>query len=209
MAEWRVAKALDKLLAQINAKWPDRDKSSDGSIGDTNHASRTSDHNPWVDGGIVTARDFTHDPGHGFDSYVFAEHLRQTKDPRIKYVISNRRIFSSVQTPWVWQSYNGTNPHDHHVHVSVASDRAHYDSENSWDIGEGVVATNPQQPPERPLTIVGHTGYNVEFLQRMLGIQVTSIFDVPTEHAVIEFQKRYGLTPDGRVGPYTWRQLEA
>ena len=98
---WRVAKSLDKLLMQINAKWPDRSKRDDGSIGDTAHSNRSSDHNPWVGDGVVTARDFTHDPSNGFDSYAFAEYLRLQRDPRIKYVISNRKIFSSTESPWV------------------------------------------------------------------------------------------------------------
>ncbi len=209
-ADWRVAKSLDKLLMQINAKWPTRRKSSDGSIGDANHASRSSDHNPWVDDGVVTARDFTHDPDHGFDSYVFAEHLRQTKDPRIKYVISNRRIFSSEVNPWVWRAYNGQNPHDMHVHVSVMPDKKLYDSVKEWDIGDGVVpADQPSTTEDRPLTKKGDTGYNVEYLQRMLGLPDKGVFDDVTEAAVIEFQKRFGLAADGKVGPYTWRALEA
>ncbi len=160
---WRVAKSLDHLLAQINAKWPKRDKSSDGSIGDANHASRSSDHNPWVDDGIVTARDFTHDPNHGFDSYLFAETLREKRDARIKYVISNRRIFSSETRPWEWRGYSGSNPHDHHVHVSVRSDRGHYDNVNNWDIGEGVTPADPVPAPSgHPLTKRGDTGWNVE-----------------------------------------------
>jgi hypothetical protein len=210
MADWRVAKSLDKLLLQINAKWPTRRKSSDGSIGDANHASRSSDHNPWVDDGVVTARDFTHDPEHGFDSYVFAEHLRKTKDPRIKYVISNHRIFSSVTDPWVWRPYGGANPHDQHVHVSVNSEQRLYDSVKDWSIGDGVVPSD--QPPaadDKPLTKKGDTGYNVEYLQRMLGLPDKGVFDDATEAAVIEFQKRSGLVPDGKVGPYTWRILEA
>lgn len=210
MADWRVAKSLDKLLMQINARWPTRRKSSDGSIGDANHASRSSDHNPWVDDGVVTARDFTHDPDHGFDSYVFAEHLRQTKDSRIKYVISNSRIFSSVTSPWIWRPYNGTNPHDQHVHVSVNSTKSLYDSVNEWDVGDGVVPSDqPSAEAGRPITKKGDTGYNVEYLQRMLGLPDKGVFDDATEAAVIEFQKRAGLVPDGIVGPYTWRALEA
>lgn len=211
---WRVAKSLDRLLLQINAKWPTRRKSSDGSIGNAEHAARSSDHNPWVtdgDMGVVTARDFTHDPAHGFDSYAFAEHLRQTKDPRIKYVISNRHIFSSEISPWVWRAYNGSKPHDEHVHVSVSSSKPLYDSVKDWDIGDGVVpADNP--PPasaDRPLTRKGDTGYNVEYLQRMLGLPDTGVFDDKIEDAVIEFQKHAGLVADGKVGPYTWRALEA
>lgn len=115
---WRLAKALETLRAQVNAKWPNRNKSWDGTIGDTAHASRTSDHNP-DSHGVVRAFDITHDPTHGFDSYAFAEKLRQSRDVRIKYVISNRRIFSSLVQPWLWRPYSGSNPHDHHVHVSV------------------------------------------------------------------------------------------
>lgn len=90
--EWRVAKALLQLRAQVDAKFPGRSTASDGTIGDANHASRASDHNPWVTdkhgGHVVTAMDITHDPAHGFDSYAFAEQLRQRRDPRIKSVIS-------------------------------------------------------------------------------------------------------------------------
>jgi hypothetical protein len=141
MASWRVAKSLNVLLDQINAIAPKRDTSSDGSIGDSAHASRPSDHNP-NDDGVVQARDFTHDPPHGFNSWEFADKLRQAKDPRIKYVISNGRIFSSVTSPWVWRPYHGSNAHAHHVHVSVRDDPALYDNVRPWNIG----ATPPDNP---------------------------------------------------------------
>src|SRR6266478_2448733 len=116
---WRVAKSLLHLREQVDKHYPNRHKDNDGTIGDSAHASRTSDHNPWVkDGslGIVTAMDISHDPNHGFDSYKFAEQLRVGRDNRIKYVISNHSIFNSS---WIWRSYSGSNPHDHHVHISV------------------------------------------------------------------------------------------
>src|SRR5690625_1522889 len=101
MMSWRVAQSLDQLLAQINAAYPNRSRRSDGSIGDAAHASRSSDHNPWVRRrgvGIVTARDFTHDPTNGFNSWTFADRLRQEcaagRERRVKYIISNRRIAS-------------------------------------------------------------------------------------------------------------------
>lgn len=134
---WRVAKSLLVLRSQVNAKFPSRAKGWDGTIGDEAHASRASDHNPWVhEGGmgIVTAMDITHDPLHGVDSYKMAEQLRLSRDPRIKYIISNRRICSSEVAAWTWRPYSGTNPHDHHVHVSVKADKAHYDEEAPWEI---------------------------------------------------------------------------
>ena len=136
---WRVAKSLNILLKQVNDLSPNRDRSSDGSIGDEHHATRNSDHNPWVldgDGlGIVTARDFTNDPAHGMPSQALAEALVASHDPRIKYVISNRQIASGADqdhAAWVWRPYTGSNPHDHHCHISVKSDKSHYDSEAPW-----------------------------------------------------------------------------
>lgn len=136
---WRVARSLDQLLAQINAAYPNRSKRSDGSIGDAAHRSRTSDHNPWVrlgGMGIVTARDFTHDPNAGFDSWVFADLLRQEcaagRERRVKYIISNRRIASGTQAQWRWRRYNGSNPHSAHVHISVHPSRSRYDDQTPW-----------------------------------------------------------------------------
>jgi hypothetical protein len=134
---WRLAKSLETLRSQVNAAYPGRDKSADGSIGDAAHASRASDHNPWVkDGktGIVTAIDITHDPKVGLDSGKLADALRASRDPRIKYIISNRRICSGAggTSPWRWRKYNGANPHNHHVHLSVESKKSLYDSVEPW-----------------------------------------------------------------------------
>src|SRR5262245_23770267 len=120
----RRAKSLTTLLAQVDDLAPHRDKSSDGWIGDKRHQQTKSDHNP-NSAGVVRSQDFTHDPAHGFDSYAFAELLRNKQDKRIKYVISNRKIFGGPASPtygkdpWKWKPYSGRNPHDMHVHVSV------------------------------------------------------------------------------------------
>ena len=114
---WRVARALDKLLAQINAYAPNRSKISDGSIGDTAHSSRVSDHNP-DSRGVVHARDFTHSPATGFDAHAFVRRLAKAGDRRIKYLISNRQISNPSIGGGRWRPYSGINPHTHHAHVS-------------------------------------------------------------------------------------------
>ncbi len=136
---WRVADSLNVLLGQLNAAAPGRSKVSDGSIGDAAHRSRTSDHNPWIqDGGVgvVSARDFTHDPGAGADMASFTEGLRLSRDRRIKYVIHDRRIFAgdSGISPWVWRPYSGSNPHTVHAHVSVRSQDYLYDDTSAWSV---------------------------------------------------------------------------
>jgi len=136
---WRTAKALLALRDQVNAAVPGRNKRSDGTIGDANHQNRNSDHNPWVPpphGGVVTALDLTHDPAAGADMNALAEALRASRDTRIKYVIWNRRIFTSYAVgsrgAWQWGAYSGSNPHTSHIHVSVNSAASHYDNERTW-----------------------------------------------------------------------------
>lgn len=142
---WRVARALDVLLGEINAAAPNRSKISDGSIGDAAHASRESDHNPWVidsDGvGVVRARDYTHDPAGGLDCNDLAVHLAGLlgEHPALRsgaYVIWNRRIISRDRISEGWRPYTGSNPHDHHLHLSVGLDQAGYDSRAPWGWGE-------------------------------------------------------------------------
>lgn len=213
MADWRLAHSLEHLRSQINAARPNRNKSSDGTIGDAAHASRASDHNPWIiDGsmGVVSAMDITHDPAGGVDSYRLAEILRTKKDRRIKYVISNRKIFSSVSQPWVWRSYSGSNPHDKHVHVSVMSSKSLYDAITDWDLGDMFEGTAPP-PSDKPAHSVirrGDQGAEVALAQRLLNIEADGYFGPITEAAVTKFQKRRGLKADGIVGGYTWAELE-
>lgn len=136
--DWRVAKSLLKLRAQVNAMAPNRAKDNDGTIGDTSHQKRSSDHNPWVDEGVVTAMDITNDPAHGCSSDAIAEAIRASRDRRVKYIIWNRRIANHAaldgQPAWAWRPYSGSNPHDHHVHVSVLPEKSLYDDESTWAI---------------------------------------------------------------------------
>ena len=129
---WRLAKSLTKLREQINLKWPNRAKASDGSIGNAEHASRKSDHNPYLHDSrgqpIVTAIDVTHDPVNGPDGLVLATAI--ITDPRVKYLIWNHRIWKS--RTGAWEPYRGSNAHTHHVHVSVKALQASYDDEREW-----------------------------------------------------------------------------
>lgn len=134
---WRVARSLEVLLQEVNAKWPNRSKASDGSIGNAEHSARESDHNP-DDDGVVCARDFTNDPEHGLVSRKLAEALIASRDARIKYIISNREICSGSAgpSPWIWRKYTGANAHEHHMHISVKADAAHYDSIAPWNLSD-------------------------------------------------------------------------
>lgn len=212
---YRLAKSLIALRDSINAAAPVRSRASDGWIGDASHASRSSDHNPWIkDGkvGVVTALDVTHDPAHGVDGNVLAQAL--IGDKRVKYVIWNRRIYNPKVSK-AWRAYSGKNPHNKHVHTSVQSTKAVYDNDAPWEVG--LPKIEPPPTPEapsvaeavRPTLKVGAQGGDVFELQRLLGIKVDGDFGPKTLAAVKAAQKRLALVVDGVVGPYTWDALKA
>lgn len=216
--QWRVAKGLLKLREQINVQYPGRKKDSDGTIGNTEHSARESDHNP-DENGVVHALDTTHDPVHGFDSYAFSDMLIRARDPRIKYVISNRRIASGAAgpQPWVWRKYTGKNPHDHHNHVSIRYDARYADDETPWALdgapskGSPAVAAAAENytPPPRTLKR-GSSGADVKTLQQLLGMTGKSAdgkFGSATQSKVVAFQTGAKLHADGIVGPQTWTAL--
>lgn len=136
---WRNCNASLTLLSAVNSLWPHRDKASDGTIGDAEHATRDSDHNPWVvdaNGiGVVRARDTDVD---GIDAAWLAERLRllgAAGDRRLiggGYVIFNRRITKPDFSGWL--AYHGINPHTSHIHTSFSRDAAGYDSSAPWNL---------------------------------------------------------------------------
>lgn len=135
---WRIAESLKQLRRQIDELYPDRDKTSDGAIGDASHASRNSDHNPWVfDGeqGVVTAIDIDADlAGHDtLDELIKA--ICASGDRRVKYIIWKGRITVKGSRLKRWKKYTGKNSHSAHAHISVFSDRKLYDDTSDWDIG--------------------------------------------------------------------------
>lgn len=209
----RLAKCLVTLIDDVTQKFPGRNTRNDGTIGDVAHQQRPSDHNPGIhEGGkgVVTALDITHDPAHGFDAGAFAESLRQNRDPRIKYVIFNGRIFNSKQHPWEWRP-RGKGPGDHteHVHVSVLGDAALFDDTSPWqyDLSGAVMTSRATASP--PKLKRGDTGPAVHDLQNLLGIESDGVFGEVTENAVIAFQQKSGLFVDGIVGSHTWGMLQA
>lgn len=139
---WQSARSLQKLKAQIDELYPNRQRSSDGIIGDSAHCPGSSDHCPNI-AGIVTALDVTHDPANGCDLNIIIENIINSRDERIKYIIWNRRICSSILSPWEWRDYGGQNPHNAHAHFSVKNSKALYDDDSDWSIRKfEILSTN-------------------------------------------------------------------
>ena len=115
-----LSKAAETLRRQINSTFPDRDKRSDGWIGDSRHAATKSDHNPAADAaGVVRAIDVDADlRGPANNAFYLANQLRilGKTDKRISYVIYNGKIASRIMF-WRWRKYSG-DPHTSHIHIS-------------------------------------------------------------------------------------------
>jgi len=121
MLKARLSNAAEQLRSEINTKYPNRDKRSDGWIGDTAHNARKSDHNPDKQG-WVRAIDIDSDlvKGSSKESWLLAEQIKTIAlkgDKRISYVIHQHRIASPRQN-WAWRVYKGSNPHVSHIHIS-------------------------------------------------------------------------------------------
>jgi len=124
----RLCKAGQQLRLQVDDSYPDRDRTSDGWIGDARHSARPSDHNPdWknaVEGiAYVRAIDIDRDlSGKAKPDLMpdLADQIRlaaKRGDKRISYIIFAGRIASS-RMGWRWRKYSGINPHNSHLHCS-------------------------------------------------------------------------------------------
>ena len=106
-------------MDQVNEAFPDRDRRSDGIVGDSSHASRKSVHNPDAEGwvrAIDVDANLSDDPK---ASYVLANQLRllARRDRRFSYCIYPGKI-ASRRSLWRWKKYTGVNPHNTHIHIS-------------------------------------------------------------------------------------------
>jgi hypothetical protein len=121
----KLCKAGQQLREQFDDSFADRDRSSDGWIGDLRHSSRPSDHNPDPSAGfIVRAIDVDRDvSGKAKPDLMpdIADQLRllAKTDKRIKYIIFEGKI-ASVKSAWRWRTYTGINKHRHHMHISFS-----------------------------------------------------------------------------------------
>lgn len=137
---WTLARSLVALVAECDARAPNRSTASDGSIGDAAHASRASDHNPDSSGDVL-AVDITDDKANGCDADALAHHLVANRDPRLAYVIWNGTYVTSYGSKaWVPQAYTGANSHTTHTHISVK------------DTSAAKTDTSPWWPPAAPLS---------------------------------------------------------
>lgn len=119
----KLCKAGQQLREQFDDSYPDRDRTSDGWIGDTRHSARPSDHNPDA-AGIVRAIDIDRDLAGKAKPDLMPDLANQIRhaaksDKRISYIIFAGKI-ASPRMGWRWRKYSGINSHVHHCHISFS-----------------------------------------------------------------------------------------
>ena len=119
----RLSRAAVQLREQFDDAFSDRDKTSDGWIGDTRHGARKSDHNP-DEQGWVRAIDIDRDLSGKAKPDLMPDLVDQIRtlckkgsEKRIAYIIFDGFIYSS-KFRFIKKKYRGANKHNHHAHFS-------------------------------------------------------------------------------------------
>ena len=183
-----LAPSLEKLRSEINKRFPNRDKTSDGWIGDTSHAARPSDHNPdWADGGVVRAIDVDVDDGDPGRDLRTALINAAKRDKRTYYIISDGYIYSRTYG-FAKRVYYGSNSHHSHVHISIRSGREYEDSTKAWFAA---------------LPLVDLSNVRREFHNAREGRKVKRLPGVRHIQRALNARYKAGLKADGVVGKAT------
>ena len=119
------------LRNQVNMRFPNRDRRSDGWIGDRAHQGRISDHNPDKNG-IVHAIDIDENMGRGqerngamaqrlADEIVAYAASNLPGHRRVKNVVYEDKVASGTYRKWWWKFRGRGYGHYGHIHVSFTN----------------------------------------------------------------------------------------
>ena len=127
--DWYLAPALEVLRTEVDTRWPKRDRTTDGTIGDQAHQARTSDHNPNARGS-VDAWDLDVDGVNVLE--VLATFQRH---PSAHYWIW-QRLIADADDGWQPRPYDGVDPHTGHAHLSIRQTRTAEQDRRPWGLLE-------------------------------------------------------------------------
>ena len=208
---WVLTKGLQHLRDQVNAAFPDRDKASDGTVGDLAHQVGTSGHNPDLTGRAeykdgdsldeVRAWDMDSDlrmPGVTAQQLVDRIRALPGVSTVLRYMIYNHKIYRS-SNGWAAEDYDGPSPHTEHIHFSGAFTQA-ADSNTTFDY-----RLNELTGGDDMLVKKGDSGEEVKFWQFVLndvddaGLTIDGDYGDATQKAVDASRKARGQGPNPAI----------
>jgi hypothetical protein len=158
MADWILVPCLVQLRTEFNRIAPNRDRTTDGSIGDTAHQGTVSDHNPDETGSVPVHDADTRNEVHAIDVDVdlrvsgltmekvvqfLLGRCRSGAENRLRYIIYNRRIWEA-SNGWQQRAYTGANTHTAHAHFSASYVTSREASTASWHLEDLMAITDAE-----------------------------------------------------------------
>jgi hypothetical protein len=195
MASWTLVPCLVSLRNEFNRLAPERDKASDGSIGDAAHQQEPSDHNPDETGRTpyedadhinevhaIDVDDDLHKTGWSMQKCVeiIVTRHREVRDDRLQNVIYNRRIWSR-SWGWTARAYTGASAHTEHAHFSARYTTAQERDTRPWGLLEADDVTKSE-----------FTSWMTEWAKSSAGKQALAI-------ALLTYDP--GKNPNGTIKP--------
>lgn len=212
---WVVVPNLDECRDQLNQRFPNRDKSSDGSIGDTSHQASSSSHNPdktgspeYRDGDAkdeVRARDIDadlQDPDVTMEMVVqlWVTLARAGVLWWVRYMIYKGRIWHK-RDGYVTRSYNGTDNHNSHLHLnSDFTQEADEVRNTDWHLRELGSKPTPVSNPMDHLDVDGELGpKTIAKWQKIMGTAVDGFITAGNSDLVRAVQRKLKSLVDHRL----------
>lgn len=153
MSRYKLAPSLDRLFNEIDAKWPKRDRRTDGwyNPNSTGIGHRLG-HN-----GLVHAIDVDAD---GISPSWIIRNMYHSKSV-LWYVISNRTIWSNTYNFDSFY-YGGSNPHTDHMHIEIYHSTTAEKYSGDWGIAPGKSGFGSAPQPESDFGSRDYKSYLVD-----------------------------------------------
>lgn len=213
---WVVVPNLLEGRNQLDARFPNRDKGAEGTIGDTSHQASPSSHNPDESGSPEFSDHDGKDEVRAWDadkdlrdSSVTMEQVVQhliagARSGRfwwIRYIIFNGRIWHR-RDGFVTRTYTGSNKHTDHAHINSdftqAADTATGTDWGFNELGSGTPAPAPSNPaPSVRELHEGVKGDDVRQLQQFFKD------NFPAYNRTVRVKRNQMISVDGDFGPQT------
>lgn len=166
--------------------------------------------------------------GRGLDGWGWrlANALRDySAEMGVQLLIYNRKVWSGRYPDAGWRDYDGSNPHDDHIHAELCWWAAnHFVPEHFWPyLNLGILPGNPVPPSAEPNWTEklmdslpelrrGSNGRPVKKAQALAnlwgaGLSEDGDFGPRTDAGIRLVQREESIGVDGIVGPETWRVL--